>query len=33
MRNGWTITIEGYVESWNSGTLHGAAPRATESAT
>ena len=26
MRNGWTLSIEQYVESWNNGTVYGAAP-------
>jgi hypothetical protein len=26
MENGWTLSIEQYVDSWNRGTLHGATP-------
>ena len=26
MQNGWTLSIEQYVESWNNGTVYGAAP-------
>jgi hypothetical protein len=30
MMNGWTLSIEEYVENWNNGTVHGAAPGANE---
>ena len=26
MKNGWTVSIEQYVEAWNKGEVHGAAP-------
>lgn len=26
MQNSWTVSIDQYVESWNSGTVHGCAP-------
>ena len=32
MENGWTLSIEQYVESWNRGTPHGAAPDGGEAA-
>ena len=28
MENGWTLSIEQYVDAWNNGTVHGAAPPA-----
>ncbi len=33
MANGWTLSIEEYVESWNSGTVYGAAPGARKATT
>ena len=33
MENGWTLSIEEYVESWNNGTAYGAAPGASAPAT
>ena len=28
MENGWTVSIEEYVQNWNNGTVHGTAPSA-----
>ena len=30
MENGWTLSIEEYVENWNDGTVYGAAPSASK---
>jgi hypothetical protein len=30
MENGWTLSIEQYVDAWNKGTPYGVAPRPTE---
>ena len=30
MQNGWTLSIEQYVDAWNQGTPYGAAPQAAE---
>ena len=32
MKNGWTLSIGEYVENWNNGTVHGAAPGASKAA-
>ena len=32
MENGWTLSIEEYVDSWNNGTVYGAAPGKTAAA-
>lgn len=31
MKNGWTVSIQEYVDSWNSGTIHGSAPKSSPS--
>ena len=31
MENSWTVSIEQYVEAWNNGSIHGAAPATPES--
>ena len=33
MENGWTLSIQEYVESWNNGTVYGAAPGASKPTT
>ena len=33
MKNGWTLSIKEYVENWNNGTVHGAAPGASKAGT
>ena len=33
MKNGWTLSIEEYVENWNNGTVYGAAPGASKPTT
>ena len=33
MKNGWTVSIKEYVENWNNGTVHGAAPGASKAGT
>ena len=33
LKNGWTLSIEEYVENWNNGTVHGAAPGASKPTT
>ena len=30
MQNGWTLSIEQYVDAWNNGTPYGALPRSAE---
>lgn len=30
MENGWTVSIEEYVQNWNNGTVHGTAPSASK---
>lgn len=33
MENGWTFSLEEFVDSWNSGKVYGAAPRASSTIT